>query len=127
MDWMNESPINEKLGVVTEDRADGSVRLTLTVDSSFLNEVGIVHGAVPTLLLDGAMGRTCARTLDAVHTCSTVQLSVQFLSEAKGTLTATAEVVRRGRRVAFLRGECTRDDGTIVATAHGTWVISPRS
>jgi len=120
------SPVNEKLGVVTEDLADGTVRLTLDTDASFLNEVGIVHGGISAFLLDGAMGRTCGRSLDLEkrQTCATVQLSVQYLAKAEGRLVATAKIVRRGRRVAFLEGECVREDGRAVARAHGTWVIS---
>lgn len=121
---MRRSPINDKLDVVTEDLDDGTVRLTLRTDDSFLNEVGIVHGGIPTFLLDGAMGRTCARSLGEGETCATVQLSVQFLTRAEGVLTATARIVRRGRRVAFLEGECVREDGTLVARAHGTWAVA---
>lgn len=120
------SPVNEKLGVVTEDLADGTVRLSLMADESFHNEVGFVHGGVSTFLFDGAMGRACGRTLDleARQSCATVQLSVQFLSKAVGRLAAIGRVVRRGRRVAFLEGECVREDGKVVARAQGTWVIS---
>ncbi|MFG0319593.1 MAG: PaaI family thioesterase, partial [Planctomycetota bacterium JB042] len=115
------SPVNEKLGVRTEDLPDGTVRLTLSTDASFHNEVGFVHGGVPTFLLDGAMGRACGRTLDLERgeSCATVQLSVQFLTKAVGTLVATGRVVRRGRRIAFLEGECLREDGTGVARAPG--------
>lgn len=120
------SPVNRKLGVETEDLEDGSVRLSLTTDASFHNEVGFVHGGVPTFLLDGAMGRACGRTLDLSRgqSCATVQLSVQFLTKAEGRLTAVGRVVRRGRRVAFLEGECVREDGKTVARAHGTWAIA---
>ena len=120
------SPVNEKLGVITEDLDDGTVRLTLDTDDSFLNEVGIVHGGISAFLLDGAMGRTCGRSIDLSRnqTCATVQLSVQYLARAEGRLVATARIVRRGRRVAFLDGECVRGDGKVVARAQGTWVIS---
>lgn len=121
------SPINAALGIRTEDLDDGTVRLSLTTGPEHVNEVGIVHGGIAALLLDGAMGRCCGRTLTPGQGCATVQLSVQFLAPAEGTLSAIGRLVRRGRSTAFLEAECKRADGTVVARAHGTWVIrTPR-
>ena len=117
------SPINEALGIETEDLADGRVRLALVTGPQHVNEVGLVHGGVAALLLDGAMGRCVGRMLAPGQRCATVQLSVQFLAPAQGRIEALCRVVRRGRTTAFMEAECTRADGTIVARAHGTWVI----
>jgi len=117
------SPINAALGIRAEDLPDGRVRLSLEVGEQHKNEVGLVHGGLTTLLLDGAMGRAVGRTLEPGQGCATVQLSVQFLAPAEGRLTAVSRTVRRGRTTAFMEGECTREDGTVVARAHGTWVI----
>jgi len=117
------SPINAALGILSEDLPDGRVRLSLGTDTSHRNEVGLVHGGVSALLLDGAMGRCVGRTLEPGKTCATVQLSVQFLAPAEGRIAALARVIRRGRTTAFMEAECTRADGTVVARAHGTWMI----
>jgi acyl-CoA thioesterase len=117
------SAMNEWLGVSCEDLEDGSVRLTLATRPEFQSEGGRIHGGLIGLLLDGAMGRACGRTLAAGQTCATVQLSVQFLAPAEGVLVAHGRVSRRGRAVAFLESECVRADGTLVARAHGTWAI----
>jgi acyl-coenzyme A thioesterase PaaI-like protein len=69
------------------------------------------------------MGRSVGRALGGVGTCATVQLSVQFLAPAEGRLTARSRRVRVGGRVAFMAADCLRDDGTLVATAHGTWAL----
>jgi uncharacterized protein (TIGR00369 family) len=117
------SPFNAKLGIRCEDLPDGRVRLSLEPDASHRNEVGIVHGGVAASLLDGAMGRTAGRTLQPGQICATLQLSIQYLAEAKGKLEAVARVARRGKSVIFMESECTREDGTLVARAHGTWII----
>lgn len=117
------SPINDKLGIRAQDRADGTVELLLETDASLENEIGSVHGGVAMLLLDGAMGRSVGRTLEPGQACATVQISTQFLAPAQGRLRAVGKVVRRGRSVAFLEGECWREDGTLVARALGTWAI----
>ena len=117
------SPLNAALGITAEDLPDGRVRLALETGPQHRNEVGSVHGGVAALLLDGAMGRCVGRTLAPGQVCVTVQLSVQYLARAEGRIEALARIVRRGRSTAFMESECTRADGTIVARAHGTWVI----
>lgn len=117
------SPINTALGIGTEDLPDGTVRLSLVTSPEHLNEVGIVHGGLAALLLDGAMGRCAGRTLAPGQICATVQLSIQYLAPAQGRISAVGRLVRRGRTTAFLEAECTREDGTLVARAHGTWMI----
>lgn len=117
------SPLNQTLGIQAEDLPDGRVRLALETDATLRSEGGRIHGGILALLLDGAMGRCVERTLAAAQSCATVQLSVQFIAPSEGRLTAVGRVVRRGRTVAFVEAECTRGDGTLVARAHGTWVI----
>lgn len=117
------SPINAKLGITSEDLPDGRVRLSLETDPSLQSEGGRVHGGVHALLLDGAMGRCVGRTLEPGQSCATVQLSIQFLAPAEGRIAAVGRVVRRGRTAAFMEAECAREDGTVVARAHGTWMI----
>lgn len=117
------SPLNAKLGILAEDLEDGSVRLSLETDESMRNELGGLHGGIVMLLVDGAMGRAAGRTLAPGQVCATVQFSSQFLAPAQGRLSAVGRVVRRGRSIAFVEGEVTRADGTLVARAHGTWAI----
>jgi uncharacterized protein (TIGR00369 family) len=120
---VENSPINRHLGATPEDLPDGRVRLRLAVRPEFVNEVGVVHGGIPTFLLDGAMGRAMSRTLAPDESCATIQLSVQFLLPARGVLTAEARIVRRGKRAAFAEAECVGGDGRVVARAHGVWAL----
>lgn len=117
------SPVNDFLGVEVTDHDDGSVELTLATGSDHKNEVGLVHGGIIGFLLDGAMGRAVGRTLEPGQICATVQLSVQYVAAASGTIAARSRTVRRGRTTAFMEAECTGEDGKLVARAHGTWVI----
>ena len=117
------SPLNAKLGIRTDDLPDGRVQLSLVTDASMQSEGGSVHGGIHALLLDGAMGRCVVRTLEPGQDCATVQLSIQYLAPASGRIAALGRIVRRGRTMAFVEGECAREDGTVVARAHGTWLI----
>jgi uncharacterized protein (TIGR00369 family) len=117
------SPFNAKFGIQVEDLPDGSVALSLPTDPSYENEIGGIHGGVALLLLDGAMGRAAGLALEPGQLCATIQLAAQFLAPAQGRLRAVGRVVKRGRSVAFVEGECTREDGTLVARAIGSWAI----
>lgn len=117
------SPLNATLGIRTIDNPDGTSSLELETDARFHNEVGILHGGITMLLLDGAMGRTVGRSLAEGEGCGTVQFSNQFLEPAMGRLRASARIVRRGQRLAFVEGECFREDGKLIARAQGTWAI----
>lgn len=121
---MPVSPLNAHLNITTEDLENGRVRLCMVCGPEWRNEVGLIHGGAMALLLDGSMGRATWRTLATNETCATIHLSVQFLNGARtGTLCAEGWVVKRGRRIAFVEGECTGDDGTVLARATGTWMI----
>lgn len=117
------SPVNDLLGVRVTDHDDGSVELALATTTDHNNEVGLVHGGIVGFLLDGAMGRAVGRTLEPGQICATVQLSVQYLLPAAGTISARSRTLRRGRTTAFMEAECVREDGKVVARGHGTWVI----
>ncbi|MEZ5980218.1 MAG: PaaI family thioesterase [Planctomycetota bacterium] len=118
------SPVNEHLGIETIDHEDGSVELRLATGPEHRNEVDLVHGGIVSFLLDGAMGRAVGLGLGNGGLCATVQLSVQFLAPARGTIVAVGRATKRGRRVAFAEGECRREaDGEVVARAHGTWAV----
>jgi uncharacterized protein (TIGR00369 family) len=120
------SPVNQKFGIRSEDLPDGSVRLSLTTDASHHNELGFVHGGIAAFLLDGCMGRAIGRCLAPGEACATVELSVQFLAPAHGRLSAHGRVDKSGRTIAFASALCTREDGTVVARAHGTWTLRRR-
>jgi uncharacterized protein (TIGR00369 family) len=117
------SPLNQTFGIQSEDLPDGSVALSMDTDDSHRNEIGVVHGGITMLLLDGAMGRAAGRTIEQGQGCATIQFTAQFLAPAQGKLRAVGRVVKRGRTVAFLEGECTREDGTLIARAIGSWAI----
>ena len=118
------SPLNAYLGVTTEDLENGRVRLCLAAGPEWKNEVGLIHGGAMAILLDGAMGRATARTLASNETCATAHLSVQFFRPAHaGTLCAEGWVVKRGKRIAFVEGECVGDDGSVIVRATGTWSV----
>jgi uncharacterized protein (TIGR00369 family) len=121
---MLASPLNAALGISAEDLDDGRVRLSMEVGPQWINEVGLVHGGLMALLIDGAAGRALARTLGPGESAGTVHLSIQYLRPAPaGALLAEARIVKRGKRIAFLEGECRAAEGDVIARATATFSV----
>lgn len=121
---MIASALNAFLKIKVDELEGGRVRLSMRAGPEWRNEMGLIHGGAPTILLDGAGGRAAIRALKPGEACATVHLSVQFLAGAsEGMLAAEAWVVKRGRNIAFIEAECRDEAGAMVATATGTWVI----
>ena len=98
-------------------------------DYSFPTSKGpVVQGGLVTAVLDSAMGGACWTVLEAGETFLTADLRVEFLRATRpGTLTATATVVRRTRRVVFCEGQLHDADGELLAASRGTQVVLPAS
>ena len=115
----------ELLGIEEESISPGKVRCTLRVEERHQNIQGVIHGSVPIALMDTAMGHALDGMLADDEFCSTTQFSVQFRKAARpgALLEAVGEVVRKGRRIAYIEGICRDEAGDVVTTAHGTWYV----
>lgn len=109
---------------VLAEHPDGSVDVALDATPALLREGGIVHGGVMMTLLDSAMAAAIRRTLDEGQWIASITITTDFLVAAKeGRLTAKGIVERRGRTVAFARGELRDAQGALVARAQGIWAV----
>jgi uncharacterized protein (TIGR00369 family) len=85
------------------------------------NPMGTVHGGVLCDLADAAMGFAYATTLDEGETFTTLELKINFLRPVWQTrLTATANVLQRGRTVGLVECDMTDAEGRLVARASST-------
>jgi acyl-CoA thioesterase len=114
------APFTEWLGVAFLSSVQGKVRLQLVQRQDLNNRRGVVHGGALATLLDSAMARA-ARTLEPnMELGGTIDLHVQFMLPAAGTLTAWGWVESSSRSLAFCRGEVRDPQDTLVATAIAT-------
>jgi uncharacterized protein (TIGR00369 family) len=90
-----------------------------------LNINQVVHGGVYCTMLDTAMGGAVVTTLNENEVTATTSLYVDFLRPARlgQVLSATGDVSRRGRHIAFVHGTLTDEEGVHMATGRGTWYI----
>jgi uncharacterized protein (TIGR00369 family) len=122
---MRKEGLVEWFGIEEEALGPGRVRCRLALTEAHQNIQGVIHGSVTMALLDTAMGHALTGLLHPGEFCGTTQFSLQYLAAVRPgeRIVADGEVTRRGRRIAYLEGTCRREDGEVVARAHGTWYI----
>jgi uncharacterized protein (TIGR00369 family) len=115
----------EFLGLSEEALGPGRIRVSLRTDDRHRNIQGVVHGSVTMALLDTAMGHATDSVLEPGEFCTTTEISFQFLQAVRpgDGLVAVGTVTKRGRRIAYLEGDCRNDRGDLVARAHGCWYL----
>lgn len=124
--FLPQSPFVVDTGIELTDLGDGWAQLRLGFRDELTTIGTVVHGgAIATLIDTAAMTAAWsgAQPPDTIRG-STVGLSVTYLAPADGaSITATAEALRRGRRLTNLRVDVHTDDGTHVAAAIVTYQI----
>ncbi|MGH9001275.1 MAG: PaaI family thioesterase, partial [Acidimicrobiia bacterium] len=92
----------------------------------FANPAGAVQGGFLAALADSAMSTAAVTYLEGRRArVANVEMKISFLAPARTgtTLTATATVVKGGRRVAFLETEI-HDGDAVVARASSTYLYT---
>ena len=98
----------------------------------------VLHGGVTAAILDTVGGLmaiiyacadmdniTLAEFQERVGKMSTIDMRIDYLRPGKGEcFTATAEVIRKGSRVAVCRMELHNEQGTHIAFGTGTYMIA---
>lgn len=102
----------------------GTSEVAFTVDDRFTNPAGHIQGGFVAAMLDEAIGPALVAMLPPKTFAPTASLHVTYLAPAlPGRLYGRAKVIRKGGTLAFITGELTREDGTVVATATATHAI----
>ena len=98
----------------------GEVHLQVKQRHDLNNRRQLVHGGVLATVLDSAMARAARTHGPGVEFAGTVDLHVQFMLPAEGTLVAMGRVESSSRSLAFCRGEVRNQAGVLVASATAT-------
>jgi uncharacterized protein (TIGR00369 family) len=85
---------------------------------------GAAHGGAIASLVDMAASCAVLTLIGEEERRTTVDLSVHYLAAAKGALTATATVRRRGGRTVVLDVEVLAADGTLAALGRTVFAVS---
>ncbi|MBT4522855.1 MAG: PaaI family thioesterase [Halieaceae bacterium] len=111
--------------VVGVDPDNNSASMAFTIGPEFCHSGNIVQGGFVAAMLDAAMSHTVFGCIDNVGSLASLELKISYLAPSlTGTYTATGQIVKAGKSIAFLQGKLFASDGTLTATASSTAKIS---
>jgi uncharacterized protein (TIGR00369 family) len=117
-------PIGRLLGFEVTDLDAGRAEVTCSAGARHANPMGTLHGGVLCDVGDAAMGTAFASTLDSGESFTTLELDAKYLRPVWETeLTATAEVVERGRTTGLVECDVTDGSGRLVARLNSVCLV----
>jgi acyl-CoA thioesterase len=120
---INRVPFATLLGIELEQAERGSATLRLNIRDELRQIHGLMHGGAIASLIDTATAFAIVTLLEDEEKFSTVDLMVNYLRPLKeGTATATARVLRAGRRLITVSADVFDDGGNLAATALSTYL-----
>ena len=125
-DWIRNSPFANRVGVKLESLEPDGATLAVDYDESLTTLGDVVHGGVISTLVDTAAAAAAWSTPDGSvpSAATTVGLTVEFLSAARGTdLRVVARVIKRGRSLCFIDVEVGDPAGELVAKGIVTYKV----
>lgn len=121
-------PAADTLGweLLAVDPDAGTIEVAFAATTAFLNPAGTVQGGFLAAMLDDTLGPALVATLPDREFAPTLDLQVQFHRPARpGRIVGHGRIMRRTRDIAFLAGELTDGQGSVLATASATAVVRP--
>ena len=116
------------LGLALVDKSTpGRTVWRMRAQEKFANPAGVVQGGFLAALADSAMSTSAVTFLEERRAAvANLEMKVSFLTPVPigGDLTATAAVVRGGRRVAFVEAEIVDNSGGTVLRASSTYLYT---
>jgi len=111
------------IGLEMGELGDGSATLHLEVREELLQYRKVVHGGAIASLIDTASAFALLTRIELDEHVTTTDLTIHYLRPiTSGRMTATARIVRGGRRLFVLSVDVTNDSGALTATAVTTYI-----
>ena len=116
-------PYAKLLGFELDEVSPGAATLGLKIRKDLMQNHGVVHGGAIASLIDTATAFAIIPLLTPEEKVTTVDLTISYLRPiTKGRVTATAKVMRAGRRLFVVSAEVKGEDGKLAATALSTYI-----
>ena len=116
-------PYAKLLGLELGEMRRGQATIHLTVRDELKQNQGIVHGGAVASLIDMAAAFAVVTEIEAGERVTTTDLTIHYLRPvSSGRLSATARIVRGGRRLFVLSVEVTNDRQALLATAVTSYI-----
>ncbi|MFN2532319.1 MAG: PaaI family thioesterase [Pyrinomonadaceae bacterium] len=116
-------PFAQLLGIRLQNVGFGRAVLAMEVTDKLKQNDGIVHGGAIASLIDSATAFAILPLLGEGERTTTIDLTINFLRPlSSGSATATATLLRAGRRIISVSAEVHNDEGKLVASALSTYL-----
>jgi uncharacterized protein (TIGR00369 family) len=116
-------PYAKFLGLELGEMKPGEASIHLAVRDALRQNQGVVHGGAVASLIDTASAFAVVTQLKPDERVTTTDLTIHYLRPVTaGRLTATARIVRAGRRLFVLSVEVIDDQQKLIATAVTTYI-----
>jgi len=116
-------PYAKLLGLELGEVRRGQATILLTVRDDLKQYQGVVHGGAVASLIDTAAAFAVVTELEAGERVTTTDLTIHYLRPvSSGRVSATARIVRGGRRLFVLSVDVTNDQEALLATAVTTYI-----
>lgn len=123
---LDSVPFAGLIGIKLEAVESGFAVLSLEIREELKQNNGVVHGGAIASLIDTATAFAIIPLLNEGETTTTVDLTINYLRPLRnGKATATAQVLRAGRRIISVSANVDDDDGTLTTTALSTYLRIP--
>jgi uncharacterized protein (TIGR00369 family) len=120
----NVNPLFASLGVVVEKLSPESVVLRLPFRPDFIQGGGMIAGGIIATVADEAMAHAALANLNPGETTATIEMNIRYLKGcASGEITATATLIKKGRRVITLQAEIVDKNNQNVAQAGASFMV----
>jgi len=111
-------PYAKLIGLELGEMKPGEATLHLDIRDELKQNQGVIHGGAVASLIDSAAAFAVVTRLEPGERVTTTDLTIHYLRPiTSGRLTATARIVRGGRRLFVLAVQVTNDHDVLVATA----------
>ena len=113
----------ELVGVKLSETEEGQAVVNLRAEGRHLNPNSTVHGGVVYTLVDVSMAEALRTITEEGERLVTIEIKINYMEPGNpGTLTATAQVRKGGKRVTVVEAEALQEEsGEVVALATGTY------
>lgn len=116
-------PYAKFLGIEMVGVERGKAVMRLPVHDGLKRNGGVVHGGATASLIDTTAAFAIMTVLEPGQATSTVDLTLHYLRPVvSGNMTATARVVRSGRRIVIAAVDVVDSEENLVATALTTYI-----
>lgn len=116
-------PYAKLLGFELGEMRPGEANLHLDMRDELKQNQGVAHGGAVASLIDTAAAFAVVTRLEAGERVTTTDLTIHYLRPiTSGRITATARIVRGGRRLIVLSVEVRNDEQVLVATAVTSYI-----